>query len=579
MTINPGRFTIDTAIYRLPRVIQGTYAVSDFGSFIENFKAFDYKGNEMIVEKLDTNSWTIGNAIDLDKITYLVNDTFDIEYAEGQATPFSPSGTNIEPKNYVLNLHGFIGYFDSLKNSQYKLDVTATATFKHSSALQNLATTTSDDGTIITTSYFAPRYFDITDNPMMYGELEIEEFQVGDIKIVLSVYSPNKVHTAKKIKETMFKMMQAQKKYLGDINSTSRYDIFLYLGEQNETSPKGYGALEHNTSTVVVMPEGIPEEALAESMIDVVSHEFFHILTPLSVHSEDVHYFDYNNPTFSKHLWMYEGVTEYFANLFQVDQDLVSEDDFYTKILEKIVAASSLDDTMSFTVMSENILEKPYADNYLNVYQKGALIGMCVDILLREESKGTRGILSLMKALSLKYGGNKPFDDDKLLEEITNMTYPSIGEFFKAHVVGTTPINYNIFFEKVGLEISEGNIETNYIQNAGELIVGANQQYGTIFFNDLVTQNSFWNEQGAQPRDIFKVINGTEVNLQNIDEVFGKVFEWQPGDEIEVKLNRQGEEVIIKTTLTQSYIKGEKLQPKGNSTGKQIKLRKAWLKG
>ena len=579
VTINPGRFTIDTAIYRLPRVIQGTYAVSDFGSFIENFKAFDYKGNEMIVEKLDTNSWTIGNAIDLDKITYLVNDTFDIEYAEGQATPFSPSGTNIEPKNYVLNLHGFIGYFDSLKNSQYKLDVTATATFKHSSALQNLATTTSDDGTIITTSYFAPRYFDITDNPMMYGELEIEEFQVGDIKIVLSVYSPNKVHTAKKIKETMFKMMQAQKKYLGDINSTSRYDIFLYLGEQNETSPKGYGALEHNTSTVVVMPEGIPEEALAESMIDVVSHEFFHIVTPLSVHSEDVHYFDYNNPTFSKHLWMYEGVTEYFANLFQVDQDLVSEDDFYTKILEKIVAASSLDDTMSFTVMSENILEKPYSDNYLNVYQKGALIGMCVDILLREESKGTRGILSLMKALSLKYGGNKPFDDDKLLEEITNMTYPSIGEFFKAHVVGTTPINYNIFFEKVGLEISEGNIETNYIQNAGELIVGANQQYGTIFFNDLVTQNSFWNEQGAQPRDIFKVINGTEVNLQNIDEVFGKVFEWQPGDEIEVKLNRQGEEVIIKTTLTQSYIKGEKLQPKGNATGKQIKLRKAWLKG
>ena len=579
VTINPGRFTIDTAIYRLPRVIQGTYAVSDFGSFIENFKAFDYKGNEMIVEKLDTNSWTIGNAIDLDKITYLVNDTFDIEYAEGQATPFSPSGTNIEPKNYVLNLHGFIGYFDSLKNSQYKLDVTATATFKHSSALQNVATTTSDDGTIITTSYFAPRYFDITDNPMMYGELEIEEFQVGDIKIVLSVYSPNKVHTAKKIKETMFKMMQAQKKYLGDINSTSRYDIFLYLGEQNETSPKGYGALEHNTSTVVVMPEGIPEEALAESMIDVVSHEFFHIVTPLSVHSEDVHYFDYNNPTFSKHLWMYEGVTEYFANLFQVDQDLVSEDDFYTKILEKIVAASSLDDTMSFTVMSENILEKPYADNYLNVYQKGALIGMCVDILLREESKGTRGILSLMKALSLKYGGNKPFDDDKLLEEITNMTYPSIGEFFKAHVVGTTPINYNIFFEKVGLEISEGNIETNYIQNAGELIVGANQQYGTIFFNDLVTQNSFWNEQGAQPRDIFKVINGTEVNLQNIDEVFGKVFEWQPGDEIEVKLNRQGEEVIIKTTLTQSYIKGEKLQPKGNATVKQIKLRKAWIKG
>ena len=103
--------------------------------------------------------------------------------------------------------------------------------------------------------------------------------------------------------------------------------------------------------------------------------------------------------------------------------------------------------------MSENILDKPYANNYLNVYQKGALIGMCIDILLREESNGTRGILSLMKELSLKYGGNKPFEDDKLLEEITNMTYPSIKEFFNTYVIGTTPIDYNTFFEKVGLEI------------------------------------------------------------------------------------------------------------------------------
>ena len=579
VSINPGRFTVETVVYHLPKVVPGTYAVSNFGSFIENFKAYDYNGNEMIVGKLDTNSWTIGNASALDKITYLVNDTFDIENTGEQPTPFSPSGTNIEPENYILNLHGFIGYFDSLKNSQYKLDVTASSTFIRSSALQDISSLTSVDGTKTTTSYFAPRYFDITDNPMMYGRLDIEEFQVEDIKIVLSVYSPNKIHSAKKIKETMYKMMQAQKMYLGEINSTPRYDIFLYLGESNETSPKGYGALEHHTSTVVVMPEEISEEALAEQMTNTVSHEFFHIVTPLSVHSEDVHYFDYNNPSFSKHLWMYEGVTEYFSNLFQVDQGLISEDTFYTEIQEKILNASNSDDTMSFTIMSENILEKPYSDNYLNVYQKGALIGMCIDILIREESNGNRGILSLMKELSLKYGVNKPFEDDKLLEEITDMTYPSVKKFFDEHVVGTTPIDYNIFFKKVGLEISEGDIETSYIQNAGELIIGVNQQYGNVFFNDLVTENSFWNKNGAQPRDIFKYINGTEVTLENINEVFGQVFEWQPGDEVEVKLLRNGEEVIIKTTLTQSYTKGEKLTPNRNATSKQLTLRKAWLKG
>jgi len=581
VTINPGRFTAETVTYRLPKVVQGTYAVSDFGKYIADFKAFDYEGNTIPVNKIDTNSWTISNATNLDKIEYNVNDTFDIEVTGGIGgdTPFSPSGTNIEPENYVLNLHGFIGYFDSLKNSQYKLDVTAPADFERSSALQNVGTSTSEDGTKITTSYFAPRYFDITDNPMMYGKLDIEEFDVGNIKIVLSVYSPNKIHTAKKIKETMYKMMQAQKTYLGDINSTPRYDIFLYLAGQEETAPKGFGALEHHTSTVVVLLEAMPEEVLAESMTDVVSHEFFHIVSPLSVHSEDVHYFDYNKPTFSKHLWMYEGVTEYFASLFQVDQGLVTEDEFYTKMLEKIQTAASLDDTMSFTVMSENVLDKPYADNYYNVYLKGALIGMCVDILLREESNGNRGILSLMKELSMKYGKNKPFEDDKLIEEITTMTYPSIGEFLNTHVVGTTPINYNQFFEKVGLEFVNSKIETNYIQNGGALIVGANQQNATIHFNDLVSQNSFWNEQGVQPGDVIKEINGSKVTLQNANQIFGQVFSWQPGQEAAVVLDRNGEEIVIKTTLTQSYTDGEKLQAKADANEAQKALLNAWLKG
>ena len=227
VVINPERFNVQEVIYRLPKVVQGSYDVSDFGSFIDDFKAFDYEGNEMAVSKKDTNSWLIINATELDKITYWVNDSYDVENNPDYPKLFSPQGTNIQPNNYVLNLHGFIGYFDSLKNAQYAIDVTAPANFKRSSALENTAIKSSPDGTKITTSYFAPRYFDVTDNPMMYGDLSVEEFMVGDIKIVLSVFSPNKVHTAAGLKETIYTMMQAQKAYLKDINSTKRYDIYL----------------------------------------------------------------------------------------------------------------------------------------------------------------------------------------------------------------------------------------------------------------------------------------------------------------------------------------------------------------
>jgi predicted metalloprotease with PDZ domain len=589
VVINPGRFTTETVTYRLPKVVQGTYSISDFGKYVDDFKAIDYNGAELAVTKIDTNTWTIANAKKLDKVMYLVNDTFDVEVTGGIGgeAPFSPAGTNIEDTNYVLNLHGFIGYFDSLKSAQYKLDVTAPAAFKRTSAIQEVDTKTSADGKTATTTYFAPRYFDITDNPMFYGELDVEEFQVGAIKIVLSVYSPNKVHTAASMKETVYKMMLAQKEYLGDVDSTPRYDIYLYLADtKKEDAPKGFGALEHHTSTVVVLPEDSTKERLAESIIDVVAHEFFHIVTPLSVHSEDVHYFDYNQPTFSKHLWMYEGVTEYFAQHFQIYEGLVDEDEFYKTMFQKIsMSTSQLNDSMSFTKMSENVLEQPYAPQYYNVYMKGALIGMCIDILMREESNGNRSMLSLMKELSAKYGKNKPFVDDALIAEITEMTYPSVGAFLMTHVVGdpTTgeaiPINYEDFFAKVGLGYLDAKVETNYIQNAGTLIVGANPVNGTVFFTDEVAKNSFWNEQGAKFEDVISEINGTKVTLQNANDIFSEVFGWQPGQEIEVKLKRGDEEIVIKTTTTQSYTMGKSIKALSNATEKQLALRTAWLKG
>jgi predicted metalloprotease with PDZ domain len=580
--INPGRFTSETATYRLPRVVQGTYSVSDFGKYIEEFKALDYDGNELEVTKVDDNTWTISDAKKLDQLQYYVNDTFDIETGGGIGgeQPFSPAGTNIEEDNYVLNLHGFIGYFDSLKNNQYALDITAPATFVRTSALEDKGTKSNADGKSMTSSYFAQRYFDITDNPMMYGNLDVEEFMVGDIKIVLSLYSPTKKHTAASLKATVFKMMEAQKKYLGNVNTTPRYDIYVYLSKGDETSPKGFGALEHHTSTVAVFSENESLEGLKASMVDVIAHEFFHIVTPLSVHSEDVHYFDYNKPTFSKHLWMYEGITEYFAQHFQVYEGLITNDEFYGTIDQKIGISKRMDDAMSFTIMSENILEEPYATNYGNVYMKGALIGMCIDILMRKESDGNRSMLSLMKELSTKYGKEKPFVDDNLIDEITAMTYPSVGEFLKTHVEGDVPINYNEFFEMTGLTRGKSEAPTNYIFAGGQnIIFDADQEKGSIFFSPMALNNSFWASQGIEVGDVIKKVNGNDLTMANAQQVVGGMFGWQEGQEITMDLERNGEPILIEATLTKAIAISESLIADENATEAQKALRLSWLKG
>ena len=140
VVIDPERFVIDTVTYRLPRVVQGTYAVSDFGKYLEGIKGLDYEGNVMAPIKVDVNTWSFANAKNLDKITYWVNDTFDqeVQGGIGEEVPFSPSGTNIEPKQVMLNLHGFVGYFDNLKNNAYQVGINAPTSFNYTSPLQEI---------------------------------------------------------------------------------------------------------------------------------------------------------------------------------------------------------------------------------------------------------------------------------------------------------------------------------------------------------------------------------------------------------------------------------------------------------
>ncbi|AWH83726.1 peptidase M61 [Flavobacterium album] len=568
VTVTPPAFDTETTTFFIPKIVPGTYSEDNYGKYIENFKAYDSKGKELTVAKADDNSWTIQGAKKLAKVTYLVNDTYDIE---GTHEIFSPAGTNIKAnENFVLNIHGFIGYFADKGELPYQLTVTHPATLWGATSLVD--TNASNEVDV----FNSPRYPDLVDHPIMYSKPDYTTFTVDGMEILIAVYSPTGAVTAKAITPEMEKMMRAQKKFLGPINSTKKYSVLLYLTDGSGTDAHGYGALEHTTSTTVVMPEAMPMEQLESTLKDVVSHEFFHIVTPLSVHSKEIHFFNYNTPKMSEHLWMYEGVTEYFANLFQVNQGLITEDDFFTRIAEKIAQSKNFDDTMNFTNMSKNILQKPYKDAYYNVYLKGALIAMCIDIQMRESSNGERGILSLMRDLSKVYGSSKPFNDADLFAKITELTYPEVGKFLQTYVAGTTPINYDDYFAKVGVTKTMvkkpgipflKNMETPYItvNAAKEIVVIPN-----------IELNDFMNTLGIKGGDVILAVNDKPYNLDNIYDMIEISMGWKDGDPINVKIKRDGKEQVLKGAVKMPM---EEMEGYHATDASKAKIREAWLKG
>ncbi len=573
--VNPGAFTSETIIFRIPKTVPGTYSADNYGKYIQDFQALDYDGNSLLSNKIDENSWRISGGARLDKVQYWVNDTYDTEN-EVEDAVFSPAGTNISKgSNYMLNLHGFVGYFDGFKEQPYQLIIQKPQALVSTTSLKKSIESVSDEKD----TFLASRYFEVIDNPIMYAKPNSETFQINDITVTLSLFSPNGVYKASDLKDRMATMMKAQKAFLGDVDSTKEYSILLYLSDLNTSDAQGFGALEHHTSTVVVLPEAIPSERLEQAMVDVVSHEFFHIVTPLSVHSKEIQYFDFNDPKMSQHLWMYEGTTEYFANLFQIQQGLISEDEFYNRMLAKINNAKSYDDTMSFTNMSKNILEEPYEANYANVYEKGALINMALDILLREKSNGEKGMLWLMKELSKKYGKEEPFNDDDLLNEIVTMTYPAVDEFFKEHVVGTTPIDYELFLDKVGLATLEVKEQTGYFLDGQIPFIDVDvENDSVIFIREGIDLNSFFTDLKLQGGDVIKRINGNEITIASLRPIIGESFGWTAETNIQMEVERNGEVIAVEGPVGLPTIMVKKIVPLENADQEKVALRKAWLK-
>lgn len=577
VTVDPGTFSSEKISFFIPKTVPGTYSSDDYGKYIEDLQALDEAGKELAVTKTDANIWSISNATRLDKVTYWVNDTYDSEGEQEEAV-FSPAGTNIlAGENFVLNLHGFVGYFEGLKEIPYELTITKPEALESTTSLKQKPR---EDVNKTVETFLAPRYFEVIDNPMLYSKNKGETFQINDISVTLNVYSPNGAYTAADLRPRMEKMMGAQKTFLGDIDGTKEYNILLYLSEMGDEDAMGFGALEHHTSTVVVLPEVMEKEALEQAMVDVVSHEFFHIVTPLNVHSEEVQYFDFNDPKMSQHLWMYEGTTEYFANLFQIQQGLIDEEAFYERLIDKINNAKAYDDAMSFTTMSQNILEEPYKGNYANVYEKGALINMCLDISLRELSGGERGVLWLMKELSKKYDDRVPFKDDELIDEIVGMTYPEIRTFFETHVIGDTPIDYAAYFAKVGLEMKAVEKQTGYFLDGDVPFIDVDQANdNAIFVRKGIELNSFFKDLGVQGGDVITSINDSAINLEAIRPIIGQSFGWGPETEIKMTVKRGEEEIAVEGKVGTPLLNAQVIGVMEGATERQATLREAWMKG
>jgi predicted metalloprotease with PDZ domain len=230
----------------------------------------------------------------------------------------------------------------------------------------------------------------------------------------------------------------------------------------------GYGGLEHRNSTALICSRrDLPrmgEKKTGEgytTLLGLISHEYFHTWNVKQLRPDVFARYDYARENYTPLLWFFEGFTSYYDDLLLRRAGLI-DDAIYLQLLGKTinqvaqtpgrhvqtVAQASFDAWVKYYRQDENT---PNAT--VSYYTKGALVALCLDLSLREESKDQGHSLDeVMRGLWQRCKAG-PMREQDVLDELQTVTGRSWHKELQAWVHSTAELPLARLLEAQGIRI------------------------------------------------------------------------------------------------------------------------------
>ncbi len=440
--LTPGTLAESDRFFDFVAFAPGVHSVLNFGRFVQDFEALDSSGTPIETERVHQNRWQLSDPTRVHRIQYTIEDTFDSEITEHRVLPCAGSG--IEPNYSLLNTFAVLGYFADHLARPIELELDYESTWMVGTALPRRP-----DGV-----YHAPSYRRLVDSPLLLGDLTTVGIYVGDIEVDIFVHSPTQSIDAEEALFVAGDILEAAEAFL-ESSPVDRYVFlldFFSIDMMRRNRFRSMGALEHSFSSLYTFPA---QPRVLPGLSGTLAHEFMHILTPLHLRSSIIAEFDYSIPTTDQHLWLYEGVTEWAADILRLRGSLISLEDYLQGIAQKILGARSYDSDYSLARLSLEWSTPKGLRQYGNIYQLGALTGMMLDLRILELSNREKGLREVFVQLIERFGVERPFDDATFFQNFIEATYPEIEDFMERHIQNNEPLDYVTAFQKIGIEYRE----------------------------------------------------------------------------------------------------------------------------
>jgi predicted metalloprotease with PDZ domain len=562
-------------VLSLPAWIPGSYMIREFARNIVQIRA-EADGRKLRLTKLDKHTWRATRCNGELSITYQVYAwDLSVRAAHLDQTHGFLNGTSVFLKVHGKELLPHVVDIQPPEGEAY-------AGWRVATSLPELKARRHRFG-----SYIAQDYDELIDHPVEMGEFNLIKFEAHGVPHEMAITGrvPNLdterlAHDLQRICEHQISLFEPRTKRA----PMSRY-VFLTLAVGD-----GYGGLEHRASTALICARSdLPVMGQAElsdgyrSFLGLCSHEYFHTWNVKRIKPAVFAPYDLTQENYTPLLWLFEGFTSYYDDLTLVRTGLIDRSAYLGLLVKTInavnkgsgrlkqsVAESSFDAWTKYYRQDENA---PNA--IVSYYQKGSLVALWFDLLIRSRTRGKRSLDDVMRALWRHYGrdfyqdgrgvGVSDADVEALFDEVTGLSLKTV---FDYAVRGTKDLPLTEALAAFAIQLQDRPRKGTPSLGVRMRKEGADCKLASVY------EGGAAHHAGLSAGDTLVALDDLRITASNLDSLLAR---YRIGDVVVMHAFRRDELMTFEVSLQPDTAPQVTLAMQEKPVA-GVKLRDAWLK-
>ncbi len=323
--------------------------------------------------------------------------------------------------------------------------------------------------------FTAPDLDYFLDSPVELSDHQVRSWQVtsgGRTQTInLAVHHDGTAEDLDKYTEMAKAVVAEQVKVFGEL---PKFDYGEYTFIACYLPHVSGDGMEHRNSTILTRKDSLDEGEYKH--LGTLSHEFFHSWNVERIRPKELEPFNYIGANMTPSLWLAEGFTTYYTNLFIRRANEKDHSEYFDNLAAIVNQAYNMRGRLykspegasqfaTFTDAGTSIDPTNYSNIFFSYYTYGRAIGLALDLSIREQFPG-KSLDDFMRQMWLDFGKSEtPYSREDIKNTLVKVTGDQlfVDKFFAEHVYGQTKADYATLLAPAGLTLEAEDSDSAYL--------------------------------------------------------------------------------------------------------------------